>query len=70
MFGTLLRFASGLLTGATVGAISATLLAPQSGEQLKSDARAYWQQVKQAGEEAEALRRIELQAKFKRAKLT
>lgn len=66
MFGTLFRFVSGLVTGAVVGSASATLLAPKSGEQLKSDARGYWEQVKQAGVEAEALRRIELETKFKK----
>jgi gas vesicle protein len=57
------------MIGATAGAVGAALLAPKSGEQLKSDARSYWEQVKQAGVEAEALRRAELETKFKKAKL-
>ncbi|MER2599735.1 MAG: YtxH domain-containing protein [Caldilineales bacterium] len=68
MFGTLFRFAAGLVAGAVVGSVSATLLAPASGEQLKSDARGYWQQVKEAGAEAEALRRIELETKFRKVR--
>lgn len=69
MFGTLFRFVGGIMVGASVGAVAAVLLAPKSGEQLKSDALSYWDQIKQAGAEAEALRRAELQSKFKKAKL-
>jgi hypothetical protein len=69
MLGSLFRFVGGVLIGATAGAVGAALLAPKSGEQLKSDARSYWEQVKQAGAEAEALRRAELETKFKKAKL-
>jgi len=68
MFGTLFRFVGGLVTGAVVGSTGATLLTPKSGEQLKSDARGYWEQVKQAGAEAEALRRIELETKFRKVR--
>ena len=70
MLGSLFRFVSGAAIGAAAGVVSATLLAPKSGEQLKSDMRSYWQQVKDAGAEAEAVRRAELQDKFKKAKLS
>ena len=50
---------AGLSFGATAGAIGAALLAPKRGDQLKSDAQSYWEQVKQAGAEAEAMRRAE-----------
>ncbi|MEI2689421.1 MAG: YtxH domain-containing protein [Anaerolineae bacterium] len=69
MFGSLFRFIGGIIVGATVGAVTAALLAPKSGEQLKSDAQSYWEQIKQAGVDAEALRRAELETKFKKAKL-
>lgn len=69
MLGSIFRFVGGVMIGATAGAVGAALLAPKSGDQLKSDARSYWEQVKQAGAEAEALRRVELETKFKKAKL-
>ena len=69
MFGTLFRFVGGIMVGAAVGAVTAALLAPKSGEQLKSDAQSYWDQIKQAGAEAEQLRWSELESKFRKAKL-
>jgi hypothetical protein len=69
MLGSLFRFIGGAMVGATAGAVAAVLLAPKSGEQLKSDARSYWEQVKQAGAEAEVQRRAELETKFRKAKL-
>jgi gas vesicle protein len=69
MLGSLFRFVGGVMVGATAGAVAAALLAPKSGEQLKSDARSYWEQVKQAGIEAESVRRAELETKFRKAKL-
>jgi len=69
MLGSLFRFVGGVMIGATAGAVGAALLAPKSGDQLKSDARSYWEQVKQAGAEAEAMRRVELETKFRKAKL-
>lgn len=69
MLGSLFRFVGGAVIGAAAGAAAAVLLAPSSGEQLKGDARSYWEQIKQAGAEAEALRRAELETKFRKAKL-
>lgn len=69
MLGSLFRFAGGILVGAAAGAVAAALLAPKSGDQLKSDAQSYWDQIKQAGAEAEAQRRAELESRFKKAKL-
>ncbi len=69
MLGSLFRFVGGIMIGATAGAVGAALLAPKSGEQLKTEARSYWEQVKQAGVEAESLRRAELETKFRKAKL-
>lgn len=69
MLGSLFRFVGGIMVGAVAGAVAAALLAPKSGEQLKSDAQSYWEQIKQAGAEAEAQRRAELETRFKKAKL-
>jgi gas vesicle protein len=69
MLGSLFRFVGGIMVGATAGAVAAVLLAPKSGEQLKSDAQSYWDQIKQAGAEAETQRRAELESRFKKAKL-
>ena len=69
MLGSLFRFVGGVMIGAVAGGAAAALLAPKSGDQLKSDALSYWEQVKQAGAEAEAVRRAELETKFRKAKL-
>jgi gas vesicle protein len=69
MLGSLFRFVGGVVIGAVAGGAAAALLAPKSGEQFKSDALSYWEQVKQAGVEAEAARRAELETKFRKAKL-
>lgn len=68
MFGSLFRFAGGAIVGATVGAAIAAVLAPKSGNQLKHDIRAYWEEVKDAGALAEAQRRFELEMQFKNAR--
>jgi gas vesicle protein len=69
MFGSLFRFAAGALVGAAVGAAVAVFVAPKSGEGTKADIRAYLDQVKAAGAQAEAQRRAELEAKFRNAKM-
>ncbi|MFZ2487287.1 MAG: YtxH domain-containing protein [Anaerolineae bacterium] len=69
MLGSLIRFVGGVVVGASTGSALAALLTPKSGEQLKNDARAYWEQVKQAGVDAETMRRLELQTKFRKAKI-
>jgi gas vesicle protein len=68
MFGALFRFAGGALVGAAVGAAVAVFLAPKSGEDAKAGIRAYLDEVKSAGAQAEMQRRAELEAKFKSAK--
>ena len=51
-------FAAGLLSGSIVGATAATLLAPASGDELRADARARWEEaVNAAKEEMEETRR-------------
>lgn len=51
-------FVAGALSGSIVGATVAILLAPESGEELRADARARWEEVireaRQAQEETEA----------------
>lgn len=69
MLGSLFRFVGGVVVGASTGSVLTALLTPKSGEQLKSDMLAYWEQVKQAGTDAETMRRIELQTKFHKAKI-
>lgn len=69
MFGSLFRFAGGILVGAVVGAAAAVFLAPKSGEDTKASFRAYLDDVKSAGAEAEAQRRAELESKFRNAKM-
>ena len=46
-----LSFATGLLSGSVVGAAIGTLLAPASGEELRADARARWEEAVEAAKE-------------------
>lgn len=68
MLSTLLRFTGGALLGAAAGYAAGTLLAPKSGDELQSDLRNYWSDVLEAGREAEAERRAQLQSQFSEAK--
>lgn len=45
-------FAAGLLSGSVVGAAAAVLLAPASGDELRADARARWEEAVNAGKQA------------------
>lgn len=61
----------GLLAGAAVGAATAILLAPYSGQELQSRIRTRAQELVEEGKKAAAARRAELQAQlenFKRGK--
>ena len=61
-------FAAGLLSGSVVGATAAILLAPASGDELRADARARWEEaVGAAKEEMEETRR-EKALEFERMK--
>ncbi|HZD11483.1 MAG TPA: YtxH domain-containing protein [Candidatus Binatia bacterium] len=64
----LFSFVAGLLSGSVVGATAALLLAPESGEQLKADARARWQQVLTEAELARERTRREMELQFERMK--
>lgn len=68
MVKALFKFVSGVAVGAAVGWVAVRLLTPASGEDLKERARAYRDEVIQAGKDAEEQRRIELQSRFEQAK--
>lgn len=53
-----LSFVAGLLSGSVVGATAAILLAPASGDELRAEARARWEEAVEAGKtEMEETRR-------------
>lgn len=68
MLGTLIKFTGGVLVGAALGMALGRLVAPSSGQELKSDMRSYWDGVVETGRQAEAQRRSELEAQFAQAK--
>lgn len=62
------NFVAGLLSGSVVGATAAILLAPASGDELRADARARWEEaVGAAKKEMEETRR-EKTLEFERMK--
>jgi gas vesicle protein len=62
----LLKFTAGSILGAVVGAGVASLLAPQSGDELKSKIEQRIAAAKLARDEAERLAEEELKAEFRR----
>ncbi len=62
--GKFLAFMSGVLSGAVVGAVSALLLTPQSGEGLKEQARQRYTDMQEEGRKAGEARRQEVLAEF------
>lgn len=54
----------GLLAGAAVGAATAILLAPYSGQEMQSRIRTRAQDLIEEGKKAAAARRVELQAQL------
>ena len=68
MLGTLIKFTGGVLAGTALGMALGRLLAPTSGQELKSNMQAYWDGVVEVGRQAEAQRRAELEAQFAQAK--
>lgn len=52
-------FLAGVLSGSVVGATAAILLAPESGEELRADARARWEEA--IGEARSAMERTRRQ---------
>jgi gas vesicle protein len=61
-------FLAGALCGALVGGAAAILLAPTSGEQLRADAQARWEQALQEAQQAMEETRRELEAQFEQMK--
>jgi gas vesicle protein len=61
-------FLAGALCGALVGATASLLFAPSSGEQLRADAQARWEQALHEAQEAMEETRRELEAQFEQMK--
>ncbi len=59
-----LSFLAGALCGAVVGATAALLLAPSSGEELRHDVVARWEEALSEAQQAMEDTRKELQAQF------
>ena len=68
MLQTLFKFVGGTILGVATGAAIGVILAPESGADLQKDIRAYLDEVKAAGRQAEDTRRRELQDRFAQAK--
>jgi gas vesicle protein len=59
-----LNFLAGALCGAVVGAVAALLLAPTSGQNLRADMIARWEEALAEARQAMEETRRELQAQF------
>jgi gas vesicle protein len=59
-------FLAGGMCGALVGAVTALLLAPASGDELRSNAVARWDMALQDARMAMEERRVELERQFER----
>ena len=57
-------FLAGALCGALVGAVTALLLTPASGDELRADAEARWQEAMREANLAMEQRRRELEMQF------
>ena len=64
----LLAFLGGVLSGAIVGAVSALLLTPGSGDELKQQARQRYNDMQEEGRKAGETRRAEVVAEFEMLK--
>ncbi len=60
----LLIFTAGILTGSTIGAAVAILLAPASGDDMRNEARERFRQLLDESARAAAERRVELEAEL------
>jgi len=60
----LVGFIAGAMCGAIVGAVAALLLAPASGDELRQNARARFQEMLTEGRQAAADRRVELETQL------
>ncbi len=64
----IIRFLSGVIAGALVGAVTTLLLTPQSGTDFQRVLRERTEQIIEEGRRAAAERRAELEAQFAQAK--
>ena len=64
----LFSFLAGSICGALVGAVTALLLTPASGQQLRSDAEARWDLAMQEAQRAMQEKRQELNTQFEQMK--
>lgn len=64
----LFSFMAGAMCGALIGGVTALLLTPQSGADLKSGAQTRWQLAMDDARMAMAETQAELEAQFERAK--
>ena len=64
----LFSFLAGSMCGALVGAVTALLLTPASGEQLRDDAGARWQLAMTEARQAMAEKQQELDKQFEEMK--
>ena len=66
--GKLFGFLAGAMCGAIVGAVAALLLTPESGNEIRSDARQRFDELLAEGRKAAAKRRSELMDEFEAMK--
>lgn len=64
----LFAFVGGLINGAIVGAVATLLLTPQSGQQLREQARQRYNDMLEEGRKAAEQRREEVMADFETLK--
>jgi gas vesicle protein len=64
----LFSFLAGMMCGALVGATTALLLAPSSGEALRADAVARWEEALREARQAMEQTRRDLEAQFEQMK--
>jgi gas vesicle protein len=61
-------FIAGAICGALVGGVTALLLTPASGNDLREQAVTRWETAKQEAEQARAQTRLQLENEFERMK--
>ncbi|HUW10322.1 MAG TPA: hypothetical protein VM537_11385 [Anaerolineae bacterium] len=66
--GKAIRFLAGLTLGLGAGLVAGILLAPESGDDLRSTVRERLQSVMEAGRQAAASRQVELQQELAAAR--
>lgn len=64
----LFSFLAGAMSGALVGAVTASLMAPTSGEAFREQALSRWENAKREAQQAMEQKRMELEAQFEQMK--